>query len=869
MNEKVRSLNMALNDLLFEQRMFRKDQREFIRNGLVQDDLDIIREAKEANENAFNNREDIVLSDKNEDGKFSSRLVSSDSINYEEEYRRQVDFLNRMMDCCEEIMQYLNEPLENETDEIMNSLYSDLGIEAPKAKEEVEILTLDEPKPETELDKIMDEIHEKASYPKVDETELERIMQEVHDKADNSDSEKNIDNPVNHDEDSLKETIDEKPRISKIAERRALRLKDCIETIDRYYNKFESKNGFTTVSDFDEGINFVQSDLENDITFLNDKISFYENLYNDKKPIVIPIDGKAEIFVYGSDEYDMGYNYICTEINLSLAKGEFLHSKYFHKNEANKPDINYAMEMMFNEIKDTFDEIEKSIDNNDSNFNVSMQTLWTECSIKILNNLKSDLENDYKNGKPLKLTSINVDGLYEVMTVENTKNNYKKQLNFLEKVISDCESLNKKLKSINNLNKAWAPKKIEEKNVSGDIDKKYVIAKKDGITIIIGTDITKDDIKHMKSPILEEAKRNKDRIVFSRCNEVGLCRVKGILVEVHEDGTIGIGGDVQKIEFHNQDEVYRPQVNEKRQSISSVVDELFDCERDNNIGKIMKLFKNNNPSLIWREIGKRISEGKLSVKEFLRFRDYLIDNYDVSLIISDNVLLNDDYKKLSEKYKNVEYQDSEYVSENLDDLTTVLPKDAKRVKVRKEKKSLMERFKELKTWKKVAIVAGLSIAGIAIIGTGVYHLVPGVKPMIDGFIQNINPNHVNDAVSQVADSVRQTTTDAASQTSSASVDYSFLKHGHTIFGDAFSAVSGHNPQIASSWFNNNPLDVFNTATNQFMHLTSEQLHDAEFLKTLAGDPNNAVLFGKDMANPDGFVSLADIASEIVKGGKVL
>lgn len=855
MNEKMRNVNMALNDLLFEQRMFKKDQREFIRIKLVQNDLDIIKEVLEENENAFSSREDIVVSDQNSNGRFSTRIVSSDSTNYEEEYRKQVDLLNRMINSCEEIIQYLNEPLENETDEIMDSLYDDLGIEAPSKEEEIEILTIDEPREETELDSMMREIHEKASYPKVDETELERIMQEVHEKTDNFDSEKSTENPVNNDEDSLK--IDKNPRINKIAERRALRLNDCISTIDNYYNKFESKNGFATVDEFDEGINFIQSDLENDITYLNDKIGFYENLYEEKKPIVIPIDGKANIFIYGSEKYDMAYNFICTEIKFSLAKGEFLYSKYFHTKEVAKSDINYAMEMMFNEVEDTTYEIEKSIDNNESNYNVSMQILWTESSIKILNNLKSELESDYKNGNPLKLTSLNSNGFYKVMDVDNTQENYEKQLDFLEKTISKCEDLNKKLKSLK------SDKTIElrgEKDSSEDIQKKYVVAEKDGIIVIIGKDITKDDIKRMNSPIIEDAKRNKSDIVLSSCSETGLYNAKGILFEVHEDGTIGIGEKVDRIEFHNQEEVYRTQVNGKGKSISNVVDDLLNYKKDNNITQIMKLFKDNNPSLIWREIGSRISEGKINDEDFLSFRDYLIDNYDASRIISDNVFLNDDYQKLSKRYK---------TSEELSDETSVIPPEARRVKSRKNKKSLIEKFKELKTWKKVAIVAGLSIAGIAIIGTGIYHLVPGVRPMIDGFIQNFNPNHVNDAVNQVADTVRQTTTDIANQTSSNYADYSFIGQGHTLFSDAFSAVSGHNPQIASSYVSNNPLDVFNTATNQFMHLTNEQLHDVEFLKSLANDSNNAMLFGKNMANPDGFISLTDIVSEIVKGGKVL
>ncbi len=888
MNESIiAELNIALKDLVFERRMFMKDQREFIKNSLVQKDLEIFKNVLKLNDEAFGNKDDIVVSFKDVDGRFVSRIVNSESSEYEAEYRKQLEFLNRMINACDEIMKYLDEQLEKETADIMHELYGDLGIEEPTEKEEVETLTIDDdPESEAELERIMNEIHEKARlYKDVDEAEVDRLMKEVNDKVNPSSSKENALNLINElieKGNVLKTKIDDKPTISKVVEWRAFRIKDNIDAISRYYDKFESKNGFKTVDDFDEGVNYIQSDLENDITYLHNKISEIEGLYSESKPIVIPIDGDVKIFVPGDSDYETAYKYICTEMKLAVAKGEVLLSKYFHKKEADKPDINYAMEMMFNEVKDTFDEINKSIEQKDANFNMSMQVLWIDASVKILNNLKSDLENDYKNGNPIRLTSLNKDGVYEVTTVENTKENYEEQLNYLNKIIDDCENLKERLESVKKVSE-----EDSEKHLVSDIDKKYVIIEKDGEVIILGMDITKDDIKKMNSPILEEAKKNKTKVTLSKCVDAGLYNVKGILVEIHEDGTIGIGGEVERIEFHNQMEKYRKTSEDKTQSISDVVDELLTCYKNGNISEIMKLFKNNNPSLIWEEIGVRIQNGKFSPQEFWNFRDYLVDNYDDREIISDNVFLNDKYKELSKRY-NKEEMDEDYTDESKDVSidkaeAALLPARARRVKKRTEKKSLIQRFKELKTWKKVAIVAGLSIAGIAIIGTGVYHLVPGVKPMIDGFIQGFNPSHVNDmtngqanavnhvqnVIDQVKDVVSQSHVVHNVASSAPSVDFSSLGEGHTVFRDAFSAVTGNNPQIANSWFVNNPLDVFNTQTNQFMHLTSEQLHDAEFLKTLAGDPNNAMLFGNNMSEPSGFVSLADIAGEIIKGGKVL
>ena len=77
-----------------------------------------------------------------------------------------------------------------------------------------------------------------------------------------------------------------------------------------------------------------------------------------------------------------------------------------------------------------------------------------------------------------------------------------------------------------------------------------------------------------------------------------------------------------------------------------------------------------------------------------------------------------------------------------------------------------------------------------------------------------------------------------------------------------------NGVISNEWFNNNPIDVFNTATNSYMGLTQEQLNDSSFMAELAKDSNNVLLLGDSMKSPSGFVKLSDVVSEVSKSGLI-
>ena len=90
-----------------------------------------------------------------------------------------------------------------------------------------------------------------------------------------------------------------------------------------------------------------------------------------------------------------------------------------------------------------------------------------------------------------------------------------------------------------------------------------------------------------------------------------------------------------------------------------------------------------------------------------------------------------------------------------------------------------------------------------------------------------------------------------------------IQSGDPVYTNAADAISETNKKEANQWFNDDPLDVYNTATQQFMHLSPQQLNDMDYLTSLAQDPNNVMLFGKDFNNPSGYVALNDIINGIL------
>ncbi len=195
--------------------------------------------------------------------------------------------------------------------------------------------------------------------------------------------------------------------------------------------------------------------------------------------------------------------------------------------------------------------------------------------------------------------------------------------------------------------------------------------------------------------------------------------------------------------------------------------------------------------------------------------------------------------------------DDNLVNEELD-IKSIVPVTSKKVDSRKAPKpSLWQKFKNLKTWQKAAIVAGV----IAVVGVGVFVVGPHIVEAINNLI---NPENVN-TVHQTAQSLNDTVA-----SSTPYIDYSSVGEGQTVFTNAYDAVNNANGVMSNAWFDNNPLDVYNTASGTYLGLTPEQLHDPNLLAELAQDPNNALLFGDSMANSSGFVPLDDIVSEVTK-----
>ena len=182
----------------------------------------------------------------------------------------------------------------------------------------------------------------------------------------------------------------------------------------------------------------------------------------------------------------------------------------------------------------------------------------------------------------------------------------------------------------------------------------------------------------------------------------------------------------------------------------------------------------------------------------------------------------------------------------------------KKVKRRRFLSGLFEKFKDLKTWQKALVVAG----GIAVVGIGIFAIGTAITGGLNNMAENAGlVNSMSNQVSNTVGDMVNTTANSAS-----ALDFSSIGEGHTVFTNAYDAANNANGVISNQWFNNNPVDVFNTATHSYMGLTPEQLANPEFMAELAKDPNNALLFGNGISDPSGFVPLDDVIKEVTNGG---
>lgn len=834
------SLDIALNDLRFNYRLWKRGKMtEFISNELLRLDLEEINKALKENSRAFSIGEDIVITEKIGD-RFESKKVGSSDSNYTVMYNMQMSRFKKWIDICKNIQDDVRS-YNDEVDALMDEIYKNVaGNEKPK----VEVIS--ESKDISTSSSSVDEVVESLSKKAV---ELGNM--------DISTSSSSVDGVIESLSKKAAEleniALVDKPIISNIAIRKAHRLHDMISEVTYYYDKLEKLSSDDIIGFYEENDEYIEEDLNLDIDYLNKKLDEYKKVYEYGKPFVF-VRGEEieELSPEDSERYNMAYNYICSEIELAIQKAEVIKNKNFVHDVLVEPVCDHVLEMVFNEVLDTSLEIEHILELEDG-YNLSMMIMWTEASIKILNNLKDKLHDDYINGAKIKVSKL-VDGRFVVTEEDGTLENYETQLKFLDEITDRCINLNEKLKGKNSV-------KVESSE-KDDVTSKYVVVQNNGVVIVFGPDLNDKDLNNLDSELLVEAKSNGMDVEVVNAIGAGLHNVDGLLFEVKEDGTIVIGGNVDKAEFHNQKEFIKTYDSVKK---DDTIDQLMRLKEDGDIDGIKKIFKDGDPNLIWSKLASSVILGVIEANEASGFVDYVTNNYDANDLREDAITFNVGYQSLLKVLKLDRDQSLELDATKVRKPIDVM--DAKKIKSRKKKKSLIEKFKGLKKWQKVAIVAGLSLAGIAVVGTGVYHLIPEVRSMVDGFIQNFNFSNFGQPVdSSIPKAVAQSST--IPQTGEI-LDYSSFGDGRRVFSDAYSAVSGVNPLESNMWFDGNPLDVFNVNTNEFMHLTSEQLHDPEFLRNLANDPNNTMLFGSDMANPDGFVPLSDVLNEVLKGGRVL
>ena len=383
------------------------------------------------------------------------------------------------------------------------------------------------------------------------------------------------------------------------------------------------------------------------------------------------------------------------------------------------------------------------------------------------------------------------------------------------KVIYVIESKNKSIngkklkdltskKNISNKQKPLNKKVVETHIGNGmrftpnNLNSEYVVFKKDGYLHLIGN-FTSDWLRDNYNQVVGDFINDKDITSIKLWNrlEKGDTPLDGfdVKVRVNNDGSIKVIGNVDNLEYHNQ-------------------------ILDNDLGE--------------RKEGKHFKDVDTEVMS----EDAQNKKDDSGLDIIPN---SPDLADLSNGAEKVE------------------PIKGRKITRKEAKPSLIkrgiEKFKGLKKWQKIAIVAGV----IAVVGVGLYVVGPQVANLINNLM---NPENVNVAnqVTQVTSSVQDTATQAAQ-----SIDYSSIGGaGHTVFSNAADAANNVNGVISNQWFSNNPIDVFNTATNSYMGLTPEQLNDPNLLAELAKDPNNAMLFGNSINDPSGFIGLDDVVNNVTK-----
>ena len=346
---------------------------------------------------------------------------------------------------------------------------------------------------------------------------------------------------------------------------------------------------------------------------------------------------------------------------------------------------------------------------------------------------------------------------------------------------------------------------------ANQLDSPYVVFVKDGYGYVVGnftSDFLNKNFALLDSKLLNE---NIKKVRLINDLEFGTNNIDGIdnQIKVTKDGDVEILGDVDMMEYHNS-------LDEKENDKENVAEK-------ENLG-----------------IVKISDDGSIK------------DNSGLDVLPNPNDYT-DDSKDMSGLDKMGDMPAAIDLSQGAESIEPVVP--GKKVKRRSLLKRLKDKWDNLKGWQKAVIVVGV----IAVVGVGVsIAFGPQIMDGINHLLNPENANTVNNAVSTVQDTMTNTSNAAAS------LDYSGIGEGQTVFTNAYDAASNANGVVSNEWFSNNPLDVFNTATNSYMGLTPEQLNDPSFMAELAKDPNNALLFGNSMADPSGFIGLDDVVDTVTK-----
>lgn len=349
-----------------------------------------------------------------------------------------------------------------------------------------------------------------------------------------------------------------------------------------------------------------------------------------------------------------------------------------------------------------------------------------------------------------------------------------------------------------------------------DLDMEYAVFKKDGELHVVGnftSEWLRKNFDKLDCQLLKNS--NIKEIILWNCINYGVTPLDGmdINVELSKDGQLKIIGDVDAIEYHN----------------NSISDEK---KKGAHFSKNQDLAEKN-------EDDEKISE------------NYEKDDSGLDII--------PDMPDLEK---------GEDLSHGAEPMKSCIRKKVKR---RKFLPSLAEKFKNLKTWQKALVVAGV----IAVVGIGLFAVGTAITGSLNNVVGNAGlvnsmsnqvSNTVGDMVNNISNQVSNTVGDVVNTTANSALDFSSIGEGHTVFTNAYDAANNANGVISNQWFNSNPVDVFNTATHSYMGLTPEQLANPEFMAELAKDPNNALLFGNSISDPSGFVSLDDIIKEVTTSG---